>query len=83
MRSNALAQIDRAQRWFILAILGASAFEGLFLLGMLYFIDWKDPLHKLIACGVGLVYMPIVLGLVALGAWVNKCTLRVLARMDA
>jgi hypothetical protein len=82
LRSTALAQIDRAHRWFLAAIFGATLFEGLFLAGMLYYLDFRNPLHMLIFCGVGLIYMPIVLGLVALGAWVNKCTLRVLARLD-
>lgn len=30
----------------------------------------------------GVIYMPVILGLVALGAYVNRVVLRVLVRMD-
>jgi hypothetical protein len=82
MRANALKQMDRAARNFRLALYGAVLFEGLFTIGILYFIDFKNPLHLLIACCTGVIYMPIVLGLVALGAYVNRNTLRVLARLE-
>jgi hypothetical protein len=83
MRANALAKIDRAELWFRLSLYGAVLFEGLFTVGVLYFADFHDRLHLLIVCCTGLVYMPVVLGLMALGAHVNRCTLRVLARLDS
>ncbi len=82
MRANALAKIDAAERWFKAALFGAVLFEGLFTLGILWFVNWRDQLHLLIVCCTGVIYMPIVLGLIALGAHVNRCTLRVLARLD-
>jgi hypothetical protein len=82
MRAHALEQMDRAQRNFKLAFFGAVIFEGLFTIGIVYFIDFKNPLHLLIACCTGVIYMPVILGLVALGAHVNRSILRVLARLD-
>ena len=82
MRAKALEQMDRAARNFKLAFFGAVIFEGLFTLGILYYVDWKNPLHMLIVCCTGVIYMPVILGLVALGAYVNRAVLRVLARMD-
>jgi hypothetical protein len=82
MRANALQQMETAQRNFKAAFIGAVIFEGLFTIGILYFVDWKQPLHMLILCCTGVIYMPVILGLVALGAHVNRCTLRVLARLD-
>lgn len=82
MRAKALEQIDRAERWFKLSFFGAVIFEGLFTIGIIYFIDFKNPLHMLIACCTGVIYMPVILGLVALGAHANRNTLRVLARLD-
>ena len=82
LRANALKQMDRAAMNFKLAFFGAVIFEGLFTIGILYFIDFKNPLHLLIACCTGVIYMPVILGLVALGAHVNRNTLRVLARLD-
>jgi hypothetical protein len=82
MRSNALKQMDTARRNFLAAFYGAVIFEGLFTLGIIYFVNWRDPLHMLILCCTGVIYMPVILGLVALGAYVDRCTLRVLARLD-
>ena len=82
IRANALKQMDVARRNFLAAFFGAVIFEGLFTLGILYFVNWRDPLHMLIVCCTGVIYMPIILGLVALGAHMNRCTLRVLARLD-
>ena len=82
IRANALAKIDRAQMWFRLSLWGALIFEGLFTIGILYFADFKNQLHLLILCCTGVIYMPVILGLLALGAHVNRCTLRILARLD-
>ncbi len=82
VRTNALKIIDAAERSFKLSLFGALFFEALFTAGILYFVDWRDPLQMLIVCCTGIIYMPVVLGLVALGAHMNRCTLRVLARLD-
>lgn len=82
MRANALKQIDKAERSFKAALFGAVACEAFFTLGILWFVNWKNHDHVLLVMCTGLVYMPVVLGLMALGAYVNRCTLRVLARLD-
>ena len=82
MRGNALRKLDAAERNFKLAFFGALLFESFFLLGVVIYANFKDPLHMLILACTGLIYMPVILGLVALGAHVNRCTLRVLARLD-
>lgn len=82
LQAAALAKIDAAERHFKLAFWGAVIFESLFTVGILFFADWRDRLHMLILCCTGVIYMPIILGLVALGAHVNRNTLRVLARLD-
>ena len=82
LRANALKQIDAARRNFLLAFYGAVIFEGFFTLGILWYVDWKNPLHMLIVCCTGVIYMPVILGLVALGAHVNRVVLRVLTRLD-
>ncbi len=83
LRAKALEQMDTARRNFLLAFYGAVIFEGLFTIGILWFVDWKNPLHMLILCCTGVIYMPVILGLVALGAHVNRVVLRVLARLDS
>ena len=82
MRANALKQMDRAQRNFRSSLIGALLFEAFFTAGIIYFSDWRNPLHMLIVCCTGLIYMPVILGLVALGAHMNRGILRVLARLD-
>lgn len=82
IRANALAKIDRAAMWFRLSLWGALLFEGLFTIGILYFADFRNQLHLLILCCTGVIYMPVILGLLALGAHINRCTLRILARLD-
>ena len=82
LRANALKQMDAARRNFLAAFYGAVLFEAFFTLGIVYFANFRDPLHLLILCCTGVIYMPLLLGLVALGAHVNRCTLRVLARLD-
>lgn len=82
LRANALAKIDAAERWFKIAIAGAALFEALFLLGILYYADFSDRFHLLLLCCTGIIYLPLFLGLIALGAYVNRSVLRVLARLD-
>ena len=82
LRANALAKIDAAERWFKIALFGAAFFEGLFLLGIIYFADFKDRFHLLLLSCTGIIYMPLFLGLIALGAYVNRSVLRVLMRLD-
>ncbi|HVG25059.1 MAG TPA: hypothetical protein VND45_12940 [Thermoanaerobaculia bacterium] len=82
LRANALKQMDSARRNFLAAFYGAVLFEGLFTAGILWYADFKNPLHMLILCCTGIIYMPVILGLVALGAHMNRGILRVLARLD-
>lgn len=83
IRTNALAQMERAERYFKLALFGAVFFEGTLTLAFLMVANLRDKNHLLLLIGIGIIYMPIVLGLMALGAFVNRCTLRILARLDA
>jgi hypothetical protein len=82
MRAQALRKMDAAERYFKLAFFGAVLFEGLFTIGIVRYVNFRDPLHMLIVSCTGIIYMPLLLGLVALGAHVNRVTLRILARLD-
>ena len=82
IRTKALDEMDRAQRFVKYAILIGCLFEGLCLIGLLMKADLRDPLHQVILFATGLIYLPLVMGLIALGGWMNRCTLRILARLD-
>ena len=82
IRATALRKMDAARRNFIIALFGASTMEAICLAAFCLTANFHDRLHLLLLFGFALVYTPIVLGLVALGAYVDRCTLRVLARLD-
>ena len=82
IRAKALNKMDAARRNFRAAFIGASMMEVLCLTAFVLTANFHDRLHLLLLFGFGLVYTPLVLGLVALGAYVDRCTLRVLARLD-
>jgi hypothetical protein len=83
IRSEVLARIDRTERNYRLAFLGAVALEGLFLATFLFAADFTNRTHVLLLLGTLMTYSVVVLGLVALGAYINRGTLRVLQAMDA
>ncbi|HEV7486642.1 MAG TPA: hypothetical protein VGQ65_13270 [Thermoanaerobaculia bacterium] len=83
IRGDVLARMDRAQRNFKLAFFGAVALEAIFLIAFLFLADFKNRTHVLILMGTVMTYSILALGLVALGAHVNRAVLRVLHAIDA
>jgi hypothetical protein len=83
VRAEVLARVDRAERNYKLAFFGAVALEGLFLAAFLFVADLANKTHVLLLMATVMSYTIIVLGLVALGAHVNRTTLRVLQAIDA
>jgi len=83
IRSEVLAKIDRTERNYRLAFFGAVALEGLFLATFLFAADFTNRTHVLLLLGTVMTFSIVALGLVALGAFVNRGTLRVLQAIDA
>lgn len=83
VRAEVLARVDRAERNYKLAFFGAVALEGLFLALFLFVADLANKTHVLLLIATVTSYSILVLGLVALGAHVNRATLRVLQAIDA
>jgi len=83
VRSDALAQIDKTRRHYRLAFFGAVALEGIFLMTFLFAADFHNRTHVLLLIATVMSYSILALGLVALGAHVNRSTLRVLQAIDA
>lgn len=75
---DALRRIDRAERQYKLAFLAAVAVEGVMLLVYLALADFGDRTHVLLLVAMVATYTIIGVGLVALGAHVNRNTLRIL-----
>lgn len=82
LRLNALARARRAELRFRAAVLGLLLVEGVFVMAYVLTANLRDPLHRLILFAAGIVYMPLVFGLIALGAHINRCTWRIIAALD-
>jgi hypothetical protein len=82
VRSGVLAQIERNERNFRLAFLAAVAWEGLFILAFILVADFSNRMHLLLLLATIGSYSIVVLGLVALGAHMNRGVLRVLRAIE-
>jgi hypothetical protein len=78
VRAAALARIDRSERNFKLAFIGAAIVESLFMVTFLLLADFSNRVHVLLLISTVSCYTIIVLGLLALGAHVNRGIARVL-----
>lgn len=82
VRVAALARIDRSERNFKLAFIGAVIVESLFVASFLLLADFSNRLHVLLLISTVSCYTIVVLGLVALGAHVNRGIARVLKAVE-
>jgi len=83
IRSAALARADRAEFHYRLGFFGAVALETAFLIGFLALADLSNRMHVLLFLATIAVYSIVALGLVAVGAHVTRCTLRVIRAVEA
>ena len=82
VRAAALARIDRSQRNFKLAIYGAFVVESLFIVSFFLLADLSNRLHLLLLISTVSCYSIVVLGLVALGAYINRGVARLLKAIE-
>lgn len=83
VRNDVLARMDRAERNYKLAFVAAVAVEALFLVAFLFLADFTNRTHVLLLVATIMTYSILAIGLVALGAHVNRAILRVLHAIDA
>lgn len=81
-RAAALARINRSERNFKLAFVGGLIVESLFVVGFLLLADLSNRMHVLLLIATVSSYSIIILGLVALGAHINRSVLRVLNALE-
>ena len=79
---TALDRIDRTERHYKLAFLGAAIVESAFIAGILLLADFSNRTHTLLLITTIAVYTILAFGLVALGTHVNRNTLRVLKAIE-
>ena len=82
VRAAALARVDRSERNFKLAFIGAGFVEVAFIVSFILMADLSNRLHLLILISTVSCYSIVVLGLFALGAHVNRGIARVLKAVD-
>lgn len=82
VRAAALARIDRSERNFKLAFLAAAIIEGAFIVSFVLLADFSNRLHLLLLISTVSCYSIVVLGLVALGEYVNRGIARVLKAVE-
>ena len=80
--ADALDRIDRAERRYKQAFLAAVAVEAAALPVYLLLADFSNRTHVLLLLASVATYTIIAIGLVALGAHVNRNTLRVLRAVE-
>ena len=82
IRAAALARIDRSERNFKLAFYGAGFVEIAFVVSFLLLADLSNRLHLLLLISTVSCYSIVVLGLVALGAHINRGIARLLKALE-
>jgi hypothetical protein len=75
---DALDRIDRAERHYKQAFVAAVGIEAVMLPVYLALADFGNRMHVLLLIATVATYTIIAIGLVALGAHVNRNTLRIL-----
>ena len=82
VRAAALARVDRSERNFKLAFFGAAIVETAFVVTFLLMADLSNRLHLLLLISTVSGYSIVVLGLVALGAHINRGVARLLKAIE-
>jgi len=82
VRAAAIARIDRSDRYYKLAFIGAGAVESAFILSFILLADLSNRTHLLLLISTVSCYSIVVLGLFALGAHINRSIARVLKAIE-
>lgn len=82
VRAAALARIDRSERYFKLAFIGAGAVELAFIVSFVLLADLSNRMHLLLLISTVSCYSIVVLGLFALGAHINRGIARMLKAIE-
>lgn len=82
VRTAALARIERSERNFKLAFIGAIFVESAFIASFLLLADFSNRLHVLLLISTVSCYSIVVLGLVALGTHINRGIARILKALE-
>ncbi len=82
IRKNTLARVEKTERNYKLAFMGAAGVELLFFIAYLLLADFSDRTHVLLLLTTIAVYTLMAFSLLALGAHVSRNTLRILNAIE-
>lgn len=82
VRAAAIARVDRSERNFKLAFIGAGLVESAFIVSFILMADLSNRFHLLLLISTVSCYSIVVLGLFALGAHFNRGIARVLKAVE-
>ena len=82
IRANTLNLVERNERNYKLAFVGAAFIEALFITAFLLLADFSNRVHVLLLITTITIYTILAFGLLALGLHVNRNTLRVLNALE-
>jgi hypothetical protein len=82
VRAAALARVERSEKNFKLAFIGAGFVEVAFIVSFLLLADLSNRMHLLLLTSTVSCYSIVVLGLFALGAHVNRGVARILKAVE-
>lgn len=82
IRNSTLQQIDKTERNYKFAFIGAALIEAAFIAGFLLLADFSNRTHILLMIVAFAVYTILGCGLFALGMHINRNTLRVLRAIE-
>ena len=82
IRAEALNRMARSERWFKTAFAAGTIFELAFLVALLLAADLSARLDRLVVIATVGSYTLVLLGLLTLGAYLNRSVLRVLRALE-
>ena len=82
VRGTVLDRIERSERRYRAAFIGAAAVEAAFLAGFLLLADLSNRTHVLLLLATIAIYTLLAFSLMALGNYINRSTLRVLKAVE-
>ncbi|HEX8845216.1 MAG TPA: hypothetical protein VF791_11260 [Pyrinomonadaceae bacterium] len=82
IRGSVLDRIERSERHYRMAFIGAAIVEAIFLASFLFLADLSNRTHVLLLISTIAVYTLLALALMALGNYINRSTLRVLKAIE-
>jgi hypothetical protein len=82
IRGATLNRIERTEQHYKAAFFGAAVIEASFIAGFLLLADFSNRMHLLLLISTFAVYTILALGLVALGSFMNRNTLRILKAIE-